>query len=276
MKIAIAYIWVERPSSRIALPDDWMNRLKKFVDSFTESEGINSADLFICSSGSPLSEKSLQILENIKYSSIEYYGSGWDIGAYQHMARYLISYDFTIFLNSNISFNTINWYKNFTEAFKKYGYGVYGASSSFEVSPHIRTSCIATPAKLLLDYPLAVKTRYEGCIFEHSPKNFSIWAKGQGYKVAIVTPTIVLDLQESRSYPNVFRRGDQSECFISDRHTQIYSLSNKVNKKRLEELADGVIRNDFRYLSKFRNNLTKAINLYYVFKNIIQRYFDIK
>jgi hypothetical protein len=51
----------------------------------------------------------------------------------------------------------------------------------------------------------------------------------------------IVDLNDCRSYSNVFRKGDQSNLLVFDRRTDEYQQANPAEKKRLERLADGDI-----------------------------------
>ncbi len=269
MKIAIVYNHIERASSSIGLPKDWADRLNNFIDSYKRSSDINTADLFICSSGGSPHKRYEEKLKDIKYKLIVYYGTGWDIGAYQFAAYKILEYDFAIFVNANVSFVNNNWLVYFKNAFKKYGYGVYGASSSFEISPHIRTSCIASPPSLLISYPITARSRYDGCVFEHSPKNFSLWCMSKKINCFVVTSKNVTALLDSRRIINQFRSGDQSLCLISDRHIEIYNRADKREKITLSKLADGKIKSNFIENSKIKNYLSICRNKFYTCKNML-------
>jgi hypothetical protein len=119
-----------------------------------------------------------------------------------------------------------------------------------------------------------VKTRYDGCLFEHGPDNFSIYSLRKGLKVAVIMSSGVVDLVDSRSAENIFRRGDQSNCLIVDKHTEIYRLAGSIEKKDLEDLADGKNSIEFQRISKIKNWLVKVRNLRITFKNRLSALFN--
>lgn len=257
VKVAVLYNLVEKPTDNIPLPQDWGKIIKRFRDSYVGHQAGVSHDLFICSSGTALSASSRGLLHGLKYTAIEYKGSGWDIGAYQYCARRLLAYDLVLFLNSQAFIVQDDWLSYFAAAFKKHGPGIYGSSSSFEVAPHIRTSSFAVSPKLLLRYPLQVRSRYDACVFEHSPTNFSLWALSNNVPVYVVMRSGAYKLLESRQSENIFRRGTQDDLLVNDRHTIIYRLSVGDEREQLEKLADGEIKTEFVYLNGLEHLISR-------------------
>lgn len=257
MKIAVLYNLVEKPTDNIPLPENWGNIVRRFVYSYSNFEAGFPHDLYVCSSGAPLSLSSRELLQGLNYRSFAYTGGGWDIGAYQYCARFLRSYDLVICLNSQAYIAQDNWLRYFAEAYGNHGPGIYGASSSFEVSPHIRTSSFAFPPKLIGDYPLTVRCRYDACIFEHSPENFSLWALSKNIPVYVVMRTGAYPLLESRRGENIFRRGTQENLLIRDRHSIIFDAADDGERIRLEKLADGEIDVNFVYLGRINHLIAR-------------------
>lgn len=261
MKIAVVYNLVERPTGNIPLPDGWVAVLRRFAESYLNFDAGYAHDLYICASGDPLSSLSREIFQAITYRPLTYMGGGWDIGAYQYVAEILKNYDLVVCLNSQAHIAHANWLKYFSGAFDKYGDGVYGASSSFQVSPHVRTSCIAFSPHLILDYPQKIRCRYDACVFEHSPTNFSLWALGKGLPVCVVMRSGVYPLMESRAPSNIFRRGTQENMLIKDRHTIIFENASGDERERLTKLADGDVANPFIYLNRVDHFIARHVVL---------------
>jgi hypothetical protein len=42
-----------------------------------------------------------------------------------------------------------------------------------------------------------------------------------------------------RKPPNIFRRGDQSNCLLFDHHCDTYAAASQEERARLEAMADG-------------------------------------
>jgi len=257
MKIAVVYNWVEKATDAIPLPEGWTDVLRRFVESYRAFDAGYAHDLYICASGAPLTQCSTGILAATQFRALRYNGGGWDIGAYQHAAKHLLDYDFVVCLNSQAHIRQANWLRRFAEAFERFGVGVYGASSSFQGSPHIRTCCIAFTPRLILDYPLTVRCRYDACVFEHSPKGFSVWALAKGLPVCVVTRSGVEQLAESRNRPDIFRRGSQGDLLIHDRHTLVYNSASPAEKERLERQADGKLDEPFMFLGPIHHMVVR-------------------
>jgi hypothetical protein len=257
MKIAVVYNWVEKATDAAPLPQGWSDILRRFVESYRAFPAGHAHDLYICVSGASLSQHSMAILAGTQFRALRYDGGGWDVGAYQHAAKHLLDYDFVVCLNSQAHVIKANWLLFFAQAFEKFGVGVYGASSSFETFPHIRTCCLAFPPRLILEYPLDVRCRYDAELFEHSPRGFSPWAIEKGLPVCVVTQSGVDPLAESRNRPNVFRRGSQGELLIHDRHTILYSSASPAEKEQLERKADGKIDEPFKFKGPIRHMLRR-------------------
>ena len=255
MKIAVVYNWVEKATDAAPLPQGWTDILSRFVESYRAFSAGYAHDLYICVSGASLTQRSMAILAGTHFRALRYDGGGWDIGAYQHAAKHLLDYDFVICLNSQAYVVQANWLLFFAQAFEKFGVGVYGASSSFETFPHIRTCCIAFPPRLVLEYPLHVRCRYDAELFEHSPRGFSPWAIEKGLPVCVVNQSGVDQLAESRNRPNIFRRGSQGELLIHDRHTITYSSASPAEKEQLERKANGKLHEPFRFKGPIRHML---------------------
>lgn len=267
MKIALLYNIVERASSNIPLPDNWDEILSRFISSYKQHTPKIRHDLYICSSGSQLSKRSMEKLAEINYKTFSYYGGGWDVGAYQSSAKKLLNYDVIVCINAQTHFNKDNWLEKIIEAIRAWGPGIYGASASFESAPHIRTSFMAFPPSVILSYPVTVKTRYEACVFEHSPSNFSIWAKAQGYSVRVVEDNQTYDLLELSKSTLGFRRGDQSQFLIQDRHSLIYAGATSDEKINLEKKSQGLGNNSFIYIGNMKLILLRIYSSIYTFKN---------
>ena len=258
MKIAVLYNLVEQATEDIPLPNNWDEILQRFRNSYVQHPAGIEHDLYLCASGAPLSSRSRHLFAELKYRTLNYIGKGWDIGAYQHCAGRLLEYDLVFFMNSQAFVVTDEWLSPFAGAYASYGPGIYGASSSFEVSPHIRTSAFAASPQLLLRYPLKVKSRYDACVFEHSPTNFAQWAIGRKYPVQVVMCSGTYPLMDSRRGADIFRRGSQKDLIINDRHTLLYELATGTERKRLEQLADGKIPVDFTYQNRLKRWIARS------------------
>lgn len=77
-------------------------------------------------------------------------------------------------------------------------------------------------------------------MFESGAWNFSKWYEDMGYQVWMVTWDGMYARADWRTPENVFRKGDQSNLLVSDRHTALYAEADANTKAYLKKQADGV------------------------------------
>jgi len=174
---------------------------------------------------------------------MRYDGGGWDCGAWQFAGRN-IETDLLVCFNASTYVTGENWLLRFVRAVEIYGDGLYGPLASYEVSPHIRTPCMIFQPHVINDYPNEVKTRDDTWRFEvlgwpDTTPCFTGWVKKKRLRTMLVTWDGVYDMPYWREPFSVFRRGDQSNLIVKDRHCEAYEVSDDKGKVVLERLADG-------------------------------------
>ena len=172
---------------------------------------------------------------------IRYDGGGWDCGTWQ-FAGENIDTDLLVCFNSSTYVTGPFWLRRFVESVESNGDGLYGPLASYEVQPHIRTPCMIFQPHIVNSYPHQVNDRedtYRFEVFGFPPHNvnFTQWVRSKGHKTMLVTWDGVYDLPDWRKPPNIFRRGDQSNLIVKDRHCEAYEVSDAEGKQRLEKLA---------------------------------------
>lgn len=239
MKIELLYLKLQSSSDLNApLPDDFDLIHQRFVDSYLKFKPTIAHDLTVVLCNGEKDETAMRIFANVDCTFTYYNGGGWDIGAYQAIGKSK-DCDLLVCCNSQVHFWKEGWLDRLVEAFERHGLGVYSPMASYEASPHLRTSCIAFSPRIMREYPHLIDSRAEACFFEHGAWNFSEWAEQQGYPVMMVTWDAEYPRKLWRVPPNIFRRGDQSNCLVWDRHTKIYNDADPVQKASLKILADG-------------------------------------
>jgi hypothetical protein len=173
-----------------------------------------------------------------------YAGNGWDCGAWKWAARN-VEAPFLVCFNSSCVIQGHGWLERLVLAAERHGPGVYGPLTSNEIAPHIRTPCMAFHPEVVNAYPKEVESRddtyrYESCGYPDGTPNVTMWARQNGYQTRLVTWDADYDMPDWRTPPNIFRRGDQSNLMVWDRHVEAYAASDAEGKARLERLADGV------------------------------------
>lgn len=170
-----------------------------------------------------------------------YSGGGYDCGTYQEIGSKLDS-DLVVGLNTHTHFWKHGWLERIVEAVEKHGPGVYGATASYELHPHLRTPCIVFSPQVMAKYPYKVTSREQASWFEAGPNNFSLWALKNNYPSLLVTADGVMEMKDWRKPDNIFRRGDQSNCLVRDRHTDIFDAETPQEREILAARADTWIR----------------------------------
>jgi hypothetical protein len=177
---------------------------------------------------------------------LRYDGNGWDCGTWQ-FAGENIDTDLLVCFNSSTYVTGDGWLKRFVDAVEANGDGLYGPLASNYIIPHIRTPCMIFQPHVIRDYPILVNSREDTYRFEvfgfaFAPEwpNFTQWVRKKGLATMLVTWDGVYDLPHWRDAPNIFRRGDQSNLIVKDRHCEAYEVSDPKNKAMLEKMADGV------------------------------------
>lgn len=173
---------------------------------------------------------------------MRYDGGGWDCGAWK-FAGQNIDTDLLVCFNSSTYVTGGCWLNKFVEAVEKNGDGLYGPLSSNYIQPHIRTPCMIFQPKIVKAFPWEVRDRddtYRFEVFGFPPvnQNFTQFTRRIGYKTMLVTWDGVYDQWDWRKPDNIFRRGDQSNLIVKDRHCEAYEVSDAENKVKLEQMAD--------------------------------------
>lgn len=166
-----------------------------------------------------------------------YNGGGYDCGTYQEVGSTLDS-DLVVGLNTHTHFWRSDWLEKIVRAAMDHGSGVYGVTASYEQHPHLRTPCIAFNPKVIREYPSLVNSREKAAWFEAGPNNFSLWAEKQHYASLLVAADGVYSRDDWRTPRNIFRRGNQSNCLVRDRHTDLYDVATPHQKRITESMAD--------------------------------------
>lgn len=172
-----------------------------------------------------------------------YDGGGWDCGSWQFAAKN-IETDLLVCFNSSTRIMSAGWLELFMLAAATHGDGLYGPLASFEIIPHIRTPCMVFAPSVIRDYPMTVDNRDDTYRFEvfgwpDGTPNVTQWVRAAGFRTMLVTRDGCYDQPDWRKPDGIFRRGDQSNLIVKDRHCDEYAASTDEVKAQLEKLADG-------------------------------------
>lgn len=237
MKILLLYLRILKrhdPDYPVSKPYEESSR--RFLETYQKFKPLIPHELVVVNCGTNEHDS---LFDGVAHHYESYDGGGFDCGTYQFINRELDA-DLVMGLNTHTYFWRSDWLEPFVEAFINRHPGVYGATASYQNHPHLRTPCIAWSPEVLRKYPHPCQTRDEACAFEAGNDNFSLWAYRKGYASLLVAGDGVYTLKRWRTAENIFRRGDQTNCLVWDRHTDVYRDSEPIGKKCLEYQADGV------------------------------------
>ena len=238
MNVAVAYV----------VPCDvlgaYRESVARFVRSYVERQHGYPHELWIIRSNGPYVEVGEHMI--IPCVSVSVTNNGWDAGAYVKAAS-LMTHDFVVFVNTGCVLTRNNWLKQLVEAREKHGDGLYAPSASFErlkssntlgMNPHLRSPCIACNPAVLRKYPHEINGRMGTYAFESGVNSCTRWFAGIGMPTKMVTFDGCWDAEDWRKPPNIFRRGNQTNCLLWDRHHFIYEAASRKQKADLARKAD--------------------------------------
>jgi glycosyltransferase involved in cell wall biosynthesis len=240
MKISLAYL----------VPLDEWARYRESAATFAETyrrffAGEKHELMVVCGNGEA-NDELRAIFDGIESEFTNYWGGGRDCGAAQDLAL-RVDCDFLICANTGVYFYRAGWLKRFADARRAHGEGLYGASASFESypyeagkrNPHIRTSFFGCNPTTFRQFPHLIDSREKSLWFECGDWNFTRWFENRGEPSFLVTWDGCYRKEDFRSAPNIFRKGDQSNLLIRDRHIDAFEQSDIERRMELEIFADG-------------------------------------
>jgi hypothetical protein len=242
MNIALSYVHVVGPTPDRVKPgagaEHWRPYHERFVLTYEPYYSGCPHTLHIVFSGLSEAPPPMRFYDGLKLVAHAHSGAGMDIGAQQAVAKE-IEADFMFCLATPCYLWRNGWLRPFVRAFEEHGPGLYGAMASYERAPHIRASAFGCPPRLLRDYPHLIDSYEKTFAFETGPTSHTAWVESLGLPVLLVTADGQCWKKEDwRKPPNIFRRGDQSNCLVWDRHTDWYRDSDAKMKGEWEARAD--------------------------------------
>lgn len=231
-RIAIVYVCpVER--------DELLKRgVARFIRTYATYTPEIEHSLHVVFNGPPATDADRELFAGIADEYHQHDNKGWDIGAFLRMANE-VECDMLVCFGTYTYFTRAGWLERMTEAFEQLGDGLYGASASYECTPHIRTAGFWCNPELLLSYPRQVRTYADRYEFEHGDRSITRLARHLGVGCWLVTWDGIYDQKRWREPPDIYRRGDQSNALFFDRSFDMYEAFDPVLKSAYAALADG-------------------------------------
>jgi hypothetical protein len=233
-KVIVAYICVTNGS----LIDTYLPR---FCDTYRKFDPGFPSELVLVCNGGRLSEHRRARASGFPHEFYERGNDpGWDISAYQEMAR-THSCDFLVCLGESVYFHRDGWLGRLVDSRLKNGPGMYGCFSSHHVRAHLNTTAFACEPYMLTAYPPVTnhRERYE---FEHGNGCFWKRAAASGLRTILVAGDGDYGQGDWRNGPNILQRGDQSNCLVWANHTDRWRDANEETRRRHSAMSDAPFR----------------------------------
>ena len=214
LKVTVVYVHVLNSPP-------YLHHARRFVETYVQHPaGYDHETLIVCNGGVPndVTVQTFKPLPNVSFFLHD--NSGYDIGAFQHVARDSKA-NLVVFFGASTYINRDDWLARMVEAFLNHGDAQYGAMGNrgnipVRVWPHIRTTAFWMEPSLLAAYPKQVTNPQDRHPFEHGQDCFTAWVEKQGLKSWVVTATRELLWAGWNSDPNGFQQGDQSALLAGD------------------------------------------------------------
>ena len=182
MRVAILYLKIIRRIEAYPIATPYELGHKRFYDGYRKFMPVIPHDLIIVRCGAT---EGATDFDAIATHYLRFDGWGGDCAAYQEVVR-VLDYDLVLCLNTLAYPYRHRWLEPFVEAMEVHGKGVYGATASYEVAPHLRTPAIAFHPDLIREYPFSVKNRGDSNLFEAGGNSIAAWAQRTGYPAVLV------------------------------------------------------------------------------------------
>jgi hypothetical protein len=233
MKVGICYV------CPVIKWKDFESLARRFVSSFENFPPEYPYEFhLVCNGGNPNAEV-LELFSSLNPIYHEHDNTGWDIGAFQKIAPE-VSCDLMLFLGTNSHFRRAGGLARLMEAYEKFGPGLYGTAASFDISPHLRTNGFLCDPQLVAEVwaqnSSHANPRHH---FEVGKTSLTRVAAKKKLPIVLVTWDGFFLQKDWRKAKNIYRRGDQSNCLIYDRHHEVFEAASESQKIRLARIADG-------------------------------------
>lgn len=212
---------------------------KRFVQSYVKNPpDYPHETIVVCNGGKP-NDFIQDLFRDIPCRFFEHDDTGWDIGAYQSVAKHIRT-DAMFCCGGLTHFKRSGWLRKMVDAWTRNGRGLYGTLGSFQYGvKHFATTGFLCPPELIQQYPKPVVTYEERAEFEHGQACITNLALKLGMQVKLVTWDGVWSLDRMRQPSNILNKGNQSNCLTYYKQTDIYDATNPQQKRLLQARVEG-------------------------------------
>lgn len=209
---------------------------ERFVSTYRNFPADHPHELIVvCAKGQP---PNLRIYENLPCKFLFYDGDGFCSGAHQ-FASFNTDADFVVYNSARTHFWKRGWLQRLVAARTIFGDGFYGTMASNEGTPHLRTNCYCVNPEFFRQCTHPLIDRPASRCLESGEWSMSRRFHLEGKPSMLVTWDGVFPMESWRLPSNGFRSGNQSDCLVWDRHTEIFSRADDDERMRLEVLSNG-------------------------------------
>lgn len=238
--------------------EEYNNAARRFVHTYKQFPSGAEHKLWVICNGGVLSAEQKAIYTGTNPVFMPRDNTGWDIGAFLDACSAIVDSgvkcDMVMCCGSNTHFKREGWLRRLSDAWDKYGPGMYGVTASYEIRPHINTSSFVCPPKLVADYPFSVTCMEDRYHFEWGNRSLMRQAQAAGMPVLLVTWYGEFPVDKFRQAPNGYRCGDQSGCLAYFRHSDTFDASDPQKKRDLQRYVEGAA-NDSPEINDLRRKI---------------------
>jgi hypothetical protein len=244
MKVSVVYVHPIKMSdgydpSVESVSGTYDDCARRFVKTYRDYPALHDHQLIVVFTGAWPSQGQIEIYENLAIRPMLYTGNGWCSGAHQHAAFHMTS-EMAFFSTNRTYFVREGWLRRLMESRIKHGYGFYGTMSSFDRQPHLRTNFYGLDPAYFRTCQHRFDSREDTWRLEHGEWNISKFHADNFPASKLVTWDGEYSISDWRKPDGIFRRGDQSNLLVRDRHTEIFDKSNEHDRDHLSRVSDGL------------------------------------
>jgi hypothetical protein len=217
--------------------------VQRFADSLRQFDPGCEYEIAAVMNHDDPGEEMNQKFEGLPVKYHRYDGFGFDIGSFQWYAHHCPEPCFMVCCVTRVYAWREGWLKALVDARSLLGPGLYGTSVSREGGKlHCCTRCYAFDSEDFKRYPHQIVSRDQGTFFEVYDGNVLDWFVKEDLEAHVVYwdgPTEILDSNDVWCFaaPEIFRKGQQSNLLIKDRHTLLFDEASPEEKIRLARMC---------------------------------------
>jgi len=212
--------------------------VQRFCDTWREFDPGRSCSIAALTCNGDVDSSISKMFHDMPVDFHRYDGAGCDLGSAQKISH---AFDQTFMVNmtSRCYFWKSDWLRRLVIAREAIGPDLFGCYASRESGHlHLCTRAYCLDSDDFKQYPVEIQSRNQGVFFECGDGCLLDWFEGRGRAAWVVGWSGIHEKADWFKISNRFRNGDQSDCLIFDKHTDIYRDAEGDFKTQLEEMAN--------------------------------------